>query len=332
MTTSTATGRLTYRLFEADDLAGVLQLWERESGWGTLTAETWRKWYVETPYGPCIVAVAADEEGEILGQLVFTPAMVTIDGTMVKGLRLSAPVLAPRLRGTARSILDHPVARLYRVGIEEARARGHSVVYAFTQSAWLSFFRSGVRMGLPPFADAEYPCLARPFAPPPPASLSRGCVASRITQFGEEFHALWETARTSFPIHCGVVRKPGWLDYKNSSHLTLEVRDPEDGVLVGYSAMRARDGLLMDILARRPAHLTTVLAATLEWLASRSGDPSLGGVDTLKAMASPQLERALNTLGFEPVDYLFAFVCNPLEAELALEEIAPERWYLTPGD
>ncbi len=332
MSSVTATSQLTYRLFAEDDLTRVLELWERESGWGTLSPETWRKWYVDTPHGPCIVTVAADEEGEILGQLVFTPARVSVDGRVVQGLRLSAPVLSPRLRGTARSILDHPVARLYTVGIEEAWARGYSLVYAFTQSAWLSFFRSGVRMGLPPFADAEYPCLARPFAPAPPTAMCKGCVATRITTFGDEFRSLWETANLSFPIHCGVVRVPGWLDYKNSSHITLEVRDPEDGVLIGYSAMRAQDGLLMDILARRPAHLTTVLAATLEWLANRSGDPALGGVDTLKAMATPQLRRALQTFGFQPVDYTFAFISNPLDPNLALEEIAPERWYLAPGD
>jgi hypothetical protein len=333
VTSQTAAAPLIYRLFQEDDLPGMLRLWEEESGWGEITAETWRSWYVDTPHGNCIVAVATDQDGAVAGQLVFTPTRVAVRQETVRALRLSAPVLSHRLRGAVRSIKDHPLANLYNVGIEAARASGYKLVHAFTQSAWLPFFRSSGRLGLPPFSDAEYPCFSRPFAPAVPAPRSGGDYAvARVTRFGDEFQTLWEIARRSFPMQCAIVRDPAWVRYKNNGHLALGVRDSERGSLIGYAAIRLQDGLLVDILARTPEQLTDVLASALGWLSARGGDPALGGLERLKAMDAPHLGPALRALGFIPDDYVFAFICSTLDSSLSLDAVAPKHWYLTPGD
>jgi hypothetical protein len=122
--------------------------------------------------------------------------------------------------------------------------------------------------------------------------------------------------------------------HRNRSHVTLQVRSPGDGSLVGYSATRRDDGLLVDILSRTPAEITPVLAATARWLTQHPIDngPGKPSVHKLKAMETPILRAALAALGFAPYNYKFAFVCNSLDSSLALEAIAPERWYLMPGD
>lgn len=335
-------GHLTYRLYREDDLPGLLRLWEEETDWGVLTPEMWRQWYVDTPHGPCLVVVAVDENGDIAGQEVFTPSRVIVGDRQVHALRLSAPILRKDLRRASILSMNHPVIGLYIAGMNAAVERGYGLVYALPEYTWLPFFQR-----LPRFADidslsfaskknlyAKYACVASPIAPviPDTSGEASKFSARLVTDFGAEYEALWQSARNTFPITCGVVRHPKWLRYKNTGHIALEVRDTRDNTLIGYTATKKQTCLLVDILARRPADLTPVLAATLNWLATEQADTGVGGMDCLKVMETPMLRPALRALDFAPVDYKFAFVCDPLDSCLPLEAIAPERWYITPGD
>src|SRR5918998_5346703 len=94
-------GQLTYRLFQDADLPGLLQLWQEETHWGSLTPEVWRQWFVDTPYGASRIAIAVDESGDIVGQMIFSPSHVSVDGSEVHALRLSSPILRKDLRRTS---------------------------------------------------------------------------------------------------------------------------------------------------------------------------------------------------------------------------------------
>ncbi len=115
------------------------------------------------------------------------------------------------------------------------------------------------------------------------------------------------------------------------AHPTECDRDTADGSLVGYTATKKQTGLLADVLARRPEDLTSVVAASHRWLAENRGQVTNGWTD-LKVMKTPALEPTLNKLGFEDEDFKFAFTCNTFDPSLRIEDIAPERWYLMPGD
>jgi hypothetical protein len=126
-----------------------------------------------------------------------------------------------------------------------------------------------------------------------------------------------------------VLRSPNWLRYKNRGHVALEVRDRRDNTLVGYTATRRKDGLVVDLLARNPNDLSGVLAATRCWMACPDNHAEF---DRLKVMRLPVLSPALDALGFEPIDYQFAFVCDSIDPDLSPSAVAPARWYLSPGD
>lgn len=335
MASSTVTSQLTYRLFEKDDLPGVLQLWERESGWGPLSAETWRKWYVDTPRGPCLVVVAEDEAGEIVGQEVFHPATIWLDGRLLPALRISAPILLRSLRRHTVRHPDHPIVQLLHLAADIGAAQGYSLMYSLPDHAWLPFFRWLPRLDLPQlvFQEAEYGCAGLALAPArQPAPGPEPLVAIPAISYGPEFDALWRTAVDTFPIRCGVVRDAGWVKYKNASHIALEVRDLRSGTLIGYSATRRQTSLLVDVLARHPDDLPAVIRAGARWLAEHGTDERGAALRELKVMATPALRPAIRSLGFEPIDYTFAFVCSRLDSALAAEEVAPERWYVLPGD
>jgi hypothetical protein len=93
------TTELTYRLYEEKDLPHVLRLWEESSGWGAITEEQFHQWYLNTPYGPCIVIVASDEDDNVVGQLVFTPSHVQVTNKVLKAVRAAAPILHESFKG-----------------------------------------------------------------------------------------------------------------------------------------------------------------------------------------------------------------------------------------
>ncbi|HEU4457329.1 MAG TPA: hypothetical protein VFR81_29945 [Longimicrobium sp.] len=325
MSASPATAEdLVFRPFREGDLPGVLRLWEEESGWGGITPEQWRKWYVDRPDGACLVAVAEDGDGRVVGQAVFAPTVVRVDGEEVSAVRLGAPILARETRrGSIRS-QAHPMVRLYRAGARACAEAGHRVLYAVPEHAWLPFFR-----WFGEFRMVEHPCAALPLADPGPLrAAAGGLAAAPAAGFGAEYDALWERAAERFPIRCAVDRGAARLRHRIGGHVVLEARDGADGALAGYAAVHRRTGLLEDVLARDPAGLAPVLAAALAWLA---GSPEGAGRE-VKAMDTPWLRPALHALGFAPVDYRFAFVCTPLDPSLSAERIDPARWYLAPGD
>jgi len=312
----------------------MLRLWEAESGWGAITEKQWREWYLETPHGESLVVVAAQESGEVVGQQVFTPTLVEVNDRELRALRLSAPILHKDFRRQIRRT-DHPMIGLYLTAMELAVEQKYSFIYALPEYAWLPFFQWLTRSGLHPFATAEYGCLALALdenADSIDVSAINGLTVSIAAEFGEDYNKLWNEAKKSFPINCAVIRKPHWLNWKIGGHLTLEVRHASDRSLVGYVAVKKESGLLVDMLARKPEDLSGVVIAALRMLKSEEGRATLNGINSLKAMETPILRPLLRELGFAPVEFKFAFICDNLDPLLADETIAPEQWYLMPND
>src|SRR4051794_31716003 len=122
MPATTATGRLTYRRFRDEDLPAAFRLWEDHSGWGPITAEQWRAWYVDTPCGPSRVVVASERSGVIVGQLVLTPTRIRVGERVVDAARISAPILHRDFRSRRLRHPEHPIARLLDLVVEVATA------------------------------------------------------------------------------------------------------------------------------------------------------------------------------------------------------------------
>jgi hypothetical protein len=322
---------LSYRISREDDIPGLIRLWEHDSDWGTLTPEEWKVSYIDTPHGPSIIPVAVDAEGEIAGVMYFIPSLVAVGSDTYKAVKMSSMILRKDIRTASAPTMfskQHPVARLYNTGIQEAIAKGYSIVYAFPLHPWHLFFRS-----LGNFSSAEYRCVATPVHRTAMAvrKLPDNMISRVAVNFGEEYADLWNMAQKSIPIACGVVRHPDWLRWLGGGAFTVEVREKVGGYLVGYCSVGRRRGMINDLLARKPQDVPLIVGATVRLIQSATDDEPIPPMKYLSAMETPFLQPVLHSLGFTPVEWRFAFVCTSIDPALRLERISAEKWYIMAG-
>ncbi|MDQ3520694.1 MAG: GNAT family N-acetyltransferase [Gemmatimonadota bacterium] len=327
--------QLTYRIMQTGDLPGVLRLWRDEAGWGDLTPEVWKTWFEDGPCGPSILAVAVTDGGDIVGQIALNPAELAVGDRTVRAVRIAAPIIERRHRIDTPVIGKHPATLMYLTAVAEAQRRGFSVAYALPERTWLAFFLGGRRLGnsLTNFGTAEYACMSYPLAGLESRAPLTKFRAHQMEDFGTEHEALWRDAREELPIICSIVPSRDWKNYRSSAHLTLDVRDAQ-ARLRGYAVVRRKSGLLHDLLACSANDLGEVLGATVDWLEEKQRDTSgeTLSFQALNVMASPALRGPLERLAFQPTDFRFAFACVPIDESVAPAEIAPDRWFVMPGN
>jgi hypothetical protein len=321
---------ITTRTFEERDLPALLRFWAEYGGWGDITEEQWRSWYLDTPLGPATIVVAEDAEGRIAGQEVFSPARAIIDGGEVRAVRLSAPILRPDIRTQSIRRMDHAAVGLYWTGINAALHAGYSLMYSRPAAAWIPFFLWGRKVApwtpgverWSPRVIESYGCVTIEGSalPPPPDG-----VTAIPCGYGPDLDDLWSRAVVEMPISCGIIRDRSWVEYRIGGNATFEARGG-DGTLLGWASIDPRSGLLADYLAISPEALRLTLAATLAPAAAAAG------ATRIKAMTTPLVAPILNQLGFRPEDFAFAHVCDWLNPDDDVTRIAAERWYLTPID
>lgn len=323
---------LTYRFYQNKDLSGVLDLWEKHSGWGGITEQQFYDWYINTPHGQCIIVVAEDDGNKIIGQLVFVPAKLSLEGKEVNALRLSAPILHPDLRQISLRSYDHPVMMMVRKGIDVAKQKGFDVLYCLPAYGWTGMIKLLPEFVLPNIHTASYACAEISLKDDSTWRKSAGtdCFISLVDQFNIDHNKLWEEAVTKVPVKCGIVRNSLRLQWKISHHLVIEIKD-SDG-LVGYAAFKKRDGLLIDLLARTAKDMEKVLLASIKAMHFKNESRLTTSFETVKIMLSSHLKNIIQEIDYRSNNFQFAFACCPLQEFIDKKNIDPENWYIMPDD
>lgn len=321
---------LTFRLFQPDDILGILRLWEEESGWGGITEEQFKRW-IYTPFGDCLISVAVDESGKIVGQQIFMPSKFYLKGAQFKACRVLAPIIAKNFRDNIRQ-KNHPFYQMHRVCLEAAILEKFSLIYTFPLHSWMTVMKIFPRFGLPKFEIAEYECWSLPKAKFENFSLmSDDLETSQTTEISVAFDEFWSVAKDSFPIKCGMVRDAERLRWKLGNHLIFTTRNGT-GKIIGYVGINQKTGLVIDMLTASPNDLELVFASTLKALnrfESKNGAFNFGGIGLMKTeIFAPLIEN----FGFEKTDFKFAFGCYSIDSAVKTESILPPNWYKLPDD
>ncbi len=91
--------KTNYRIYTDDDINQLVDFWNQNSGWDIIFRKEWERRFYHTPLGTATIVLAEEEKtGDLLGQFIFIPSLVSVKGLQVKAFRPFAPVVKKELR------------------------------------------------------------------------------------------------------------------------------------------------------------------------------------------------------------------------------------------
>jgi len=323
-------GHLTYRDYQEEDIPTLLRFWNEETNWGTLTLDQWRQMFLETPDGEASIALATNADtGQILGQFIFIPCRVSVNGQEVSAFRPFAPIMTKGVRGFLGGA--HPIIEMYWQGVRAVQARGGGLIYMVPDPRWLRFFRM-----FPFLTCGSFPLWSLKLPLSAPLPLDDGYTMASLTVWWDErVEKLWEQASR---LHgCQVVRNSQTLQWKLSRDDYTITSVERHGEMVGLVASQQRGDrqwLICDLLAAdmgdslRATLIAVVNVAHAEALIPERKKPII----KVAVLVTPVMEPVVSSLGFLRDAYDFPMVVHVLDSTLSKEDVNPPRWYVSGND
>jgi len=318
---------LTYRLYKDKDLIEILVLWEKNSGWGGITEAEFYDWFINTPTGPCTIIVAENEEGEIIGQLVFRPTKILMRGKEVDGYRAMAPILNDCYRETDIKNYNHPIFAMFRFGIEQAANRQIDIIFSFPSIGWVAGVKTFPRYGLPKAEVSIFDCigidLKKTFALVVP---EKNDWQVRVGKFSPVYETLWNKFVLNFPVNYAVSRSAIWHSWRRMDTLILEVYNRETAKLKGVFFIKKETNLMVDIIAETLEDAKQTLRLAACWIYQNHTDDN---ISELKLMHTPFAEQLVQGIPNYPVNFRFGFFCLSPQNK-AVPPI--KEWFIMPNE
>lgn len=326
----TNTTKLTYRLYKEADKQAIMQLWEEESGWGAITVQQFDDWFLNTPYGNCLIVVAVNDEDKIVGQIINSPSRIIINGREIKSLKVAAPVLHSDFRGMPLGNFDHPAFGMIKAGFELGLREGYQFAFGYPAFGWLAMLRSFPKFLPNPTEAISIDCFS--ISLEDAATFKHSGIMHKIsvnTGFTDEYNTLFEEAVKEMPMKCTVKREPAWLQYVLANHLVLEVRST-DNILKSYAAINKKSGLIIDIFAKNKDTLAATYRSVIYALHQHNKDGIKVNFNKLKGMLSEVAATSIKDTGYVKENYHFAYGGYLLDTSIPFEELMSSQWYMTP--
>jgi hypothetical protein len=323
---------LTYRLHQDDDLPALQELWEENTNWGLPTQELWQQYVIDAPLGGATIVVAEDEQtGQMVGEFVFVPSLVSVSGREFRAFRLSAPIVAKSLRFRSPNPFSHPVVAMYRYAAAALRARGDGLIYTVPDPRWVRFFRM-----FPDFYGGTYPLWRLDLPLTAPLPMPADCVVSPLHQLsGKRIDRLWN--HWSKLHDCQVVRDSRCLPWKIGKGEYIVLGVERQGELIGLAASRRkgdRQWLICDVMA---VNADEALRATLIAVSNLAHEQTVNAppeqpLRKVALLVTPLIEPVARRLGYVRDEYDFPVVVQVLNPAISKEDIAPSKWYVSAND
>lgn len=322
-------GHLTFRLYQEDDLPTLIKFWEEETKWGKITPQHWLQQFIETPYGEATIVLATNAEtGQILGQFIFIPYLVCVNGQEILAFRPFAPIMTKVARGFLGGA--HPIIEMYWHGVKALQARGSSLIYMVPDPRWLRIFRM-----FPFVLRGSFPLWSLPMPLAAPLPLDDGYTMKPLQVWDQRVDDLWYKASR---LHgCLVVRNSKTLAWKiGKGDYTVTVVENK-GEMVGLVASQQRGDrqwLVCDLLfADAGDSLRNTLIAVTNVAHSETILPDREKpIRKVAVLATQLMQPVVSSLGFVRDDYDFPMIIHILDSALSKEDLDPTRWYVSGND
>lgn len=324
-------GNLTYRFYQEEDLPTLVRFWEEETKWGKITAEQWRQQFLENPYGePTITLLTKADTGEVLGQFIFIPYLLCVNGREVMAFRPFAPIITKAARGFLGGA--HPIVEMYWHGVKGLQARGGSLIYMVPDPRWRRIFRM---YSFPFVLSGSFPLWSLPMPLAAPWPLDDGYTMKPLQVWDQRVDELWDKASR---LHgCLVLRNSKTLAWKiGKGDYTVTVVEYK-GEMVGLVASQQRGDrqwLVCDMLfADAGDSLRNTLIAVTNVAHSETILPDREKpIRKVAVLATQLMEPVVSSLGFVRDNYDFPMIIHILDSALSKEDLDTTRWYVSGND
>jgi hypothetical protein len=323
--TSSAAG-LSYRRSQVGDLPGIQRLWAEESGWGPL-GDKLQQWYGMNPFRGSFTVVALDSAEGIVGEFVFMARDVIVNGAVYRAIRPIAPIVSRSLRFPLEGgWREHPVFRMYGLGVELAAQDGFALLFSLPNPGWQKLLRPSSNG-----SATVFPLWSLRLPKESPSADAADCKAGPVENWDAEVDDLW--TKTAADRGCLAVRDAATLRWKalrtGFEATAIRVRGQLIGLVLSQTS--AEQWLICDLLAAGESAVRKSVAAVCALAEERSAAMEKG-YPKVAILATPALQEPLAALGFSRDQYDFPFMVRGLSSNLQPEAIAAEHWYVSAND
>lgn len=327
--------KTTYRAYTSDDIDQLVDFWNENAGWDVISRNDWERRFYHTPFGPTSIILALEQESqEIVGQFMFIPTTVAVDGQQIKAFRPFAPVLKKSLRTISGMLPSMEyIRKMYNFATKHFVNEGVSLIYIMPDPRWARLFYliPGATVGnFPLWTLKQWSAIA--------SQLPEGYSAEDISPDDSRLDELWNQ---SVHLHgCSIVRNSTFLPWKLSHHNYQLTGITHNHQLIGFSASlykhTDKQWLICDVVARNgdEALRITLQASCARAALFRSAmsPEEQGDLQKVAILATPLIERVVAEIGFEKDNYKFPLVVHALDGGIPKKDLAPERWYVSAND
>lgn len=330
--------RISYRMGADEDIDAMAAFWSSNSGWDIIDRAEWEKRFVNTPFGKAEVVIGLDDATDkIVGQFVFIPVSIVINGRETKTYRPFAPILQQSLQtkfGIASLLTgQHPLLKMYKLIWEELATRGVPLIYIIPDPRW-----SRVLQAFPFIHTHRFPLWSKSLKSISGFLTPAGITVSKINPSDPTIDLLWR--QSSEVYACSIVRNSKSLSWKTShgDYHVYAVRREEQiiGVFVFIYKQKDNQWLICDMIVKDKTEnlLTTLTAACYiiqkKAIENNNGNEPMGKIAIL---ATPAIENAVTKLEFQKDNYHFTLAVHVLNNEMTdSKNIAPINWYISAND
>ena len=329
---------IKYRMANDEDIESMADFWSKNSEWDVIDRAEWEKRFVNTPFGRAVVALGVDEETEkIIGQFVFIPVDIIVNGKEIKGYRPFAPILQKSLQtkfGIASLLTgQHPLLKMYKIVENHLTKHGVTLIYIIPDPRW-----SRVLQAFPFILTHRFPLYTRTITISDGSIFPPDTGFSIVTASDVEIDLLWQQSSTTYS--CSIVRNNKSLTWK-ASHGNYKIyivkqNNQTIGLFNIIYKQKDRHWLICDVLAiDKNECLDIILQAACIAIQEENNGSGISNdrPGKMAILATPAIENIVKKLGFEKNDYHFTLAVHLLNKDgIDKKNIAPENWYVSAND
>lgn len=330
--------RISYRMAIDDDIDAMVAFWSDNSGWDIIDRTEWEKRFVNTPFGEAAVVLGVDEDvNKIIGQFIFIPVYIVIDGLEVKAYRPFAPVLEQSLQtkfGIASLLTgQHPLLKMYKIIWDDLATKGVPLIYIVPDPRW-----SRVLQAFPFIHTHRFPLWSKSLTASSDFQIPAGISISKINPCDPAIDLLWEQSANVY--NCSIVRNSKSLPWK-TSHGNYQVYAVSHagsitGLFVFIYKQKDNQWLICDMIVKdKSDHLVTTLLAACQTIQEENNNiiQESKPQSKIAILATPAIENAVKQLGFQKENYHFTLAVHILNNKIIdKKNVIPVNWYISAND